>query len=103
MSKIARILVSAVVILVGYSQETFSQNVEKPNIVFMMMDNLGWGEIGVYGGGMLRGAPTPRLDTFAKEGMQLLNFNVENQCTPSRSALMTGRHPIRWHCQSKSA
>jgi len=95
MSKIARILVSAVVILVGYSQETFSQNVEKPNIVFMMMDNLGWGEIGVYGGGMLRGAPTPRLDTFAKEGMQLLNFNVENQCTPSRSALMTGRHPIR--------
>ena len=59
------------------------------------MDNLGWGEIGVYGGGMLRGAETPRLDQLASEGMQFLNFNVETQCTPSRSALMTGRHAIR--------
>ena len=61
----------------------------KPNVVFMMMDNLGWGEIGTYGGGELRGAATPRLDTLAEEGMKLLNFNVENQCTPSRSAVMT--------------
>ena len=35
---------------------------QKPNIVVMVMDNLGWGEIGVYGGGILRGARTPRLD-----------------------------------------
>ncbi|MCB1698025.1 MAG: arylsulfatase [Halioglobus sp.] len=68
---------------------------DKPNIVLIVMDNLGWGEIGAYGGGVLRGAPTPRLDQLAQEGMQLLNFNVEPQCTPSRSALMTGRHPIR--------
>jgi arylsulfatase len=61
----------------------------------MMVDNLGWGEIGTYGGGVLRGAETPRLDALAEEGLKLLNFNVENQCTPSRSALMTGRHPIR--------
>jgi arylsulfatase len=74
---------------------THAQNAEKPNIVIMVMDNLGWGEIGVYGGGILRGAPTPRLDTLASEGMRFLNFNVETQCTPSRSALMTGRHPIR--------
>ena len=67
----------------------------KPNVVFMMVDNLGWGEIGTYGGGILRGAETPRLDKLAAEGMKLLNFNVEPQCTPSRSALMTGRHPIR--------
>lgn len=68
---------------------------DKPNIVLIVMDNLGWGEIGVYGGGILRGAPTPRLDKLASEGMRLLNFNVETQCTPSRSALMTGRHAIR--------
>lgn len=74
---------------------TFSMAQERPNVVFMMMDNLGWGEIGSYGGGALRGAETPRLDKLADEGMRLLNFNVENQCTPSRSALMTGRHPIR--------
>jgi arylsulfatase A-like enzyme len=68
---------------------------EKPNIVFMLMDNLGYGELGVYGGGILRGAPTPRIDNLASEGMRLLNFNVEAQCTPSRSALMTGRFSIR--------
>lgn len=68
---------------------------KKPNVVIMMVDNLGWGEIGTYGGGILRGAKTPRLDRMANEGMKLLNFNVEPQCTPSRSAFMTGRHPIR--------
>jgi arylsulfatase len=67
----------------------------KPNIVIVMVDNLGWGELGVYGGGELRGAATPRLDKLASEGMRLLNFNVEPQCTPTRSAFMTGRHPIR--------
>lgn len=67
----------------------------KPNVVLILVDNLGWGELGVYGGGELRGAPTPRLDRLASEGMLLQNFNVEPQCTPSRSALMTGRHPIR--------
>jgi len=65
------------------------------NIVFLLMDNLGYGELGVYGGGIRRGAPTPRIDNLASEGMRLLNFNVEAQCTPSRSALMTGRFPIR--------
>ena len=49
----------------------------------------------VYGGGILRGAPTPRIDALASEGMRLLNFNVEAQCTPSRSAFMTGRFSIR--------
>jgi len=67
----------------------------KPNIVFILMDNLGYGELGCYGGGILRGAPTPRIDKLAAEGTRLLNFNVEAQCTPSRSALMTGRFPIR--------
>ncbi len=71
------------------------QAAERPNVVIMMVDNLGWGELGVYGGGELRGAPTPRLDQLANEGLQLQNFNVEPQCTPSRSAFMTGRHPIR--------
>jgi arylsulfatase A-like enzyme len=67
----------------------------KPNIVFILVDNLGYGELGVYGGGILRGAPTPRIDHLAAEGTRLLNFNVEAQCTPSRSALMTGRFSIR--------
>lgn len=68
---------------------------EKPNIVLVFMDNFGWGELGCYGGGILRGAPTPRIDKLADEGMRLLNFNVEAQCTPSRAAIMTGRYAIR--------
>ena len=68
---------------------------DKPNIVLVLMDNFGWGEIGVYGGGAMRGAPTPRIDSLAEEGLQLTNFNVEAECTPSRSALMTGRYGIR--------
>lgn len=67
----------------------------KPNIVFILVDNLGYGELGVYGGGVLRGAPTPRIDQLAAEGIRLTNFNVEAQCTPSRSALMTGRFSLR--------
>jgi arylsulfatase len=67
----------------------------KPNIVLVLMDNFGYGEVGVYGGGVLRGAPTPNIDSIAAEGFQLTNFNVEAECTPSRSALMTGRYGIR--------
>ncbi|MEN8159621.1 MAG: arylsulfatase, partial [Myxococcota bacterium] len=66
-----------------------------PNIVLMLSDNLGFGELGVYGGGALRGAPTPRLDRLAAEGLRFTNFNVELECTPSRSALLTGRMPVR--------
>ncbi|MCK1516643.1 arylsulfatase [Bradyrhizobium sp. 190] len=72
-----------------------AQQPKKPNIVVILMDNLGYGELGVYGGGSLRGAPTPRIDALAGEGMRLLNFNVEAQCTPSRSALLSGRFAIR--------
>ena len=69
-----------------------------PNIVLILADNLGWGELGCYGGGALRGAPTPHIDALAKQGTLLQNFNVESDCVPTRSALMTGRHPIRTGC-----
>jgi len=66
-----------------------------PNIVYFLVDNLGYGELGCYGGGILRGADTRRIDAFATEGMKLLNFAPEAQCTPSRAALMTGRYAVR--------
>jgi arylsulfatase len=68
---------------------------DKPNIVLVFMDNFGWGEPGFNGGGVIRGATTPRIDGLAAEGLRLTNFNVEAQCTPSRSAIMTGRYAIR--------
>jgi arylsulfatase A-like enzyme len=67
----------------------------KPNFVLVLMDNFGYGEVGAYGGGVRRGAPTPRIDSLAHEGLKLTNFNTEPVCTPSRAALMTGRFPIR--------
>ncbi len=68
---------------------------QQPNVVLVLLDNTGWGDFGPYGGGELRGAPSPNIDTLATQGMTLLNFNTEPQCTPSRSALMTGRFAIR--------
>ncbi len=68
---------------------------DRPNIVLILADNLGWGELGCYGGGVLRGAPTPRIDDLATQGLKFLNFNVESDCVPTRSALMTGRQAIR--------
>ena len=65
----------------------------RPNVVIMYADNLGYGEVGIYGG--VRGVPTPRLDGLAREGLRLTNFNVETFCTPSRTALLTGRYGIR--------
>ena len=67
----------------------------RPNILYFLVDNLGMGELGCYGGGLLRGTETPRIDRFAAESTKLLNFAPEAQCTPSRSALMTGRYAIR--------
>ncbi|MBZ9790316.1 arylsulfatase [Rhizobium sp. 3T7] len=74
---------------------TASAQQAKPNIVFILGDNIGYGDIGVYGGGELRGSPTPRIDQLALEGLRLTQFLVEPSCTPSRAALMTGRYSIR--------
>lgn len=63
----------------------------KPNVVLMLADNLGFGDLACYGGSVA----TPRLDALAAEGVRLTNFNTEAQCTPTRGALLTGRLPVR--------
>ena len=94
--KISRISVFLLIIFVVVSPTLVAlENDKQPNIVLVLMDNFGYGEIGVYGGGVLRGAPTPNIDSIAAEGFQLTNYNVEAECTPSRAALMTGRYGIR--------
>jgi arylsulfatase A-like enzyme len=64
----------------------------KPNIVMIMTDNLGYGDVGIYGG--MR-APTPRIDQLAREGIQFRDFQVEPGCSPSRAAILTGRMAVR--------
>jgi arylsulfatase len=64
---------------------------ERPNIVFILCDNVGWGDFACYGGT----TPTPRIDKLASEGIRFNNYTVEAQCTPSRSAILTGRQSVR--------
>jgi arylsulfatase len=85
-SKIWLIIAFAITV---FQPSIFAQ--EKPNIIYILVDNWGWGDISVQGSTI----PTPRIDEFSFEGIRFTNFNVQNQCTPTRSALHTGRLPIR--------
>ena len=71
---------------------------DKPNIVFFHLDNVSHGDFGCYGGAYPLGAATPNVDRFAEESLLMTNYNVEAQCVPTRSALMTGRHSVRTGC-----
>ncbi len=68
---------------------------DKPNVVIILADNVGYGDLGAYGAGEVRGMPTPRIDQLAGEGLRLTQFLVEPGCTPSRAALQTGRYSPR--------
>jgi arylsulfatase len=68
---------------------------KKPNIIYILTDDIGWGELGWQGGGKHRGTPSPALDRMAFEGMRFWSAYAEPSCTPSRIAIMTGRHPVR--------
>jgi arylsulfatase A-like enzyme len=67
----------------------------KPNIIIILGDDVGWGDLGVYGGGEGRGIPTPNFDRMAAEGMTFFSFYGQPSCTPGRAAVMTGRIPNR--------
>lgn len=65
----------------------------KPNIIVILADDLGYGDLGAFGNGVIR---TPNIDRMAAEGAKLTSFYASaNVCTPSRAGLLTGRYPIR--------
>lgn len=68
---------------------------KKPNFLIYILDDVGWGDFGSFGGGHLRGAPTPNFDRLAAEGLRLTSCYSQPSCPPSRSTIMTGRLPIR--------
>jgi arylsulfatase len=82
-----RLLLTALTLLSSHAMASDKQ----PNIVYILVDNWGWSDLSVQGGTIA----TPNIDQFANQGLRLTNFNVQNQCTPTRSALHTGRLPIR--------
>ena len=78
----------------GWAQATIAA--ERPNVVLMLSDNLGFGDLGAYGsGGDMRGMPTPNIDELASQGLMMTQFFVEPGCTPARAGLMTGRYSVR--------
>ncbi len=67
----------------------------KPNILLIVSDDTGYGDLGPYGGGVGRGMPTPNIDRMAAEGMTFFSFYAQPSCTPGRAAMQTGRIPNR--------
>ena len=67
------------------------QGAERPNVIIMLADDIGWADVGYHGGDI----DTPSLDRLAAEGVQLHRFYTTPICSPTRAALMTGRNPIR--------
>ena len=64
---------------------------ERPNVIVMVADDLGWNDVGFHGGDI----DTPSLDRLAAEGMELNRFYTTPICSPTRAALMTGRDPMK--------
>src|SRR5262245_65462295 len=84
-----------VVILLGASSvATTAQAADKPNIIFIMGDDIGWYNIGVYNQGMMAGR-TPNLDQLASGGMRFTDYYAEASCTAGRANFITGELPIR--------
>ena len=68
---------------------------KRPNIVWLVIDDMGYGDPGCYGGGIAIGAATPNIDRLAQGGLRLTSCYAQQTCTPTRSAMLTGRLPVR--------
>jgi arylsulfatase len=68
---------------------------KSPNIFYILIDDIGFGDLGSKTLNAIRGYKTPNINEFAREGMRLARMYTEPSCTPTRVAFMTGRHPFR--------
>ena len=84
----------AVTLLVAFIATAAQAADTKPNIVFIMGDDIGMWNIGAYHRGMMAGR-TPNLDKLAAEGMRFTDYYAEASCTAGRAAFITGELPIR--------
>jgi arylsulfatase A len=81
------------VLVLSWIMPEISTAADRPNVVIVFADDMGYGDLGCYGHPTIA---TPRLDRMAEEGQRWTDFYAaDNVCTPSRAALMTGRLPIR--------
>lgn len=68
---------------------------KRPNILYILVDDVGFGDFGIPELNYIRGTQTPHINQLAEEGLSLMRMYTEPSCTPTRVAFMTGRHPIR--------
>ncbi|MCO8121506.1 arylsulfatase [Stieleria sp. TO1_6] len=89
------LLLGAICASLATTTEVRAQDQKQPNILFLVSDDTGFGDLGPYGGGEGRGMPTPNIDRMAREGMTFFSFYAQPSCTPGRAAMQTGRIPNR--------
>jgi arylsulfatase A-like enzyme len=80
---------------IGVASPAAAQDAARPNILLIVGDDVGYGDLGPYLGGNNRGMPTPNFDQLAAEGMMFTSFYAQPSCTPGRAAIQTGRIPNR--------
>jgi len=87
-------LLAALLALVSLSESSMAQNASKkrPNVILVLTDDQGFGDVGFHGNAALK---TPHLDRLASESAEFTQFYVQPLCTPTRAALLTGRYPER--------
>jgi arylsulfatase/arylsulfatase A len=88
------VLFAAAILVIGFSDVSLAQtdSAKRPNIILIMTDDQGFGDVGFHGNTELS---TPHLDRLASESAEFTNFYVQPLCTPTRAALLTGRYPER--------
>lgn len=89
MNRFSALVVLTCAALIAFSLPSAGMAAERPNIVVILVDDMGWSDIGCYGSEI----PTPNLDALAKNGMRFTQFYNTGRCSPTRAALLTGHYP----------
>src|SRR5215216_1014360 len=96
-----RLIATFVALCAVFAVSPFAAAADKPNIVVIVADDLGYGDIGVHG---CTDIPTPHLDSLARDGVRCTQGYVSApQCSPTRAGLMTGRYQLRFGHESNNA
>src|SRR5690349_13063866 len=85
------------IVALAFSAQLYAADPLRPNIVFLIADDLGYQDVGFTGGKEIK---TPNLDALADQGARLAAFYVQPVCSPTRAAFLTGRYPMRHGLQT---